>query len=387
MEVFGKELIITTLSGLEKVLVKELQLLGIREVEEIKRGVKIPYSLENIYLTNLACRVALKVFVPVYTFEAKTTEELYSQALRLPWQKYQKVNQTFSISNVVHSQFFTHSKFAALKVKDALCDAFRKSHNKRPNVEIKEPDVTWHLHIFENKVTILLDSSGYSLHKRGYRRLQHDAPINEVLACGLLYLSEWDAEFTPLIDGMTGSGTIAIEAAMMASRMAPNLNRNYFSFKNWKNFDSKLFDAVRQDLMQKVRKKVPAIIGIDISPRAIEIANTHARLAKVQKYVQLVKVDFIDYQPISKKGLVLMNPPYGERLEVKNVEKLYEFIGSTLKKSFTGWTAGMISNNKEAIQQVGLNSKATYHLMNGKLECDFKLYELFEGKKKGLVQE
>ena len=381
MNIYGEKIIITTLKGLEEVLSNELQRLGIKNIETINRGVSIPFSHKNIYLANLACRVALKVLVPVYTFRAKTPEELYKKSLRLPWQKFQLVDQTFSISNVVHSRFFTHSKFASFKVKDALCDAFRKIHDRRPNVDVDEPDIAWHIHINDDEVTILLDSSGNSLHKRGYRRMQHSAPINEVLACGLLYLSGWDAEFSPFIDGMTGSGTIAIEAAMMASRMAPNLNRNYFSFKNWQDFDQKLFDDIRTDLMQGVRKNIPPIIGIDISPRAIDIAKTHARLARVQKLVRFVKDDFIDFKPEQKKGVVVLNPPYGERLEVKDVNDLYRYIGTTFKHAYLGWKTGVISNNKEALHQIGLNSQSTYHLMNGKLECDFKLYEIFEGKK------
>ena len=385
MEVFGKSIIVTTLKGLEEVLEKELQLLGIKHTEIINRGVIIPYSTRNIYLTNLACRTALRVLVPVETFEANTPEELYRNALKVRWKDYQRVDQTFAIFNAVYSTLFTHSQFASLKVKDALCDAFRKSSGRRPNVDTDHPDIYWHLHINRNNVSISLDSSGTSLHIRGYRRKQYGAPINEVLACGLLALSGWNSDYAPLVDGMTGSGTIAIEAAMMALRHAPNLNRRHFAFKNWMDFDEKTFQDIRQELKQNTRNQIPEIVGVDISPRAIQTALIHAEVAKVKKYIRFIKGDFFDYKPDQSKGTVILNPPYGERLELEDPESLYKEIGSTFKKSFTGWNAGVISNNKEAINALGLNSYETHHLLNGKLECDFKLYRLFEGKKKDQI--
>lgn len=382
MEIYGTQIIVTTLKGLEEVLEKELQMLGIDKTEVINRGVTIPYSQRNLYLTNMACRVALRVLVPVFTFEAANTDELYKFSMQLDWKKFQDVEQTFAIYNAINSKVFTHSQFASLKVKDALCDTFRKEYNKRPNVDTARPDISWHLHIYDNKVTISLDSSGDSLHLRGYRRGHHGAPINEVLACGLIYLSGWDAAFTPFVDGMTGSGTIAIEAAMMAARRAPNLNRRNFSFRNWKDFDDDAFQELKKELTQNTRSHVPEITGIDISPRAIQTAEMHAKLAGVQKYIRFKKQDFLDYKPERPKGLVLLNPPYGERMEIEDIIALYKEIGTSFKHNFPGWKAGIISSDKEALKAIGLNSYDTQHLLNGKLECDFKLYELFEGKKK-----
>ncbi|MCO5230565.1 MAG: THUMP domain-containing protein [Chitinophagales bacterium] len=384
MEVYGKQdIIVTTLSGLENALEKELNLLGITHTEVINRGVAIPYSKRNLYLANMACRVAMRVLVPVFSFEANDTEQLYKMALQLKWEKFQDVEQTFAIYNAINSTVFKHSQYASLKIKDALCDRFRKIHNRRPDVDTRSPEVFWHLHIYENKVTISLDSSGTSLHIRGYRRGHHGAPINEVLACGLLYLSGWDGT-TPFVDGMTGSGTIAIEAAMMAGRRAPNLNRRNFPFRKWKDDDDELFQSVRKELTQNVRNNVPEIVGIDISPRAIETAEVHAKLAGVSKLVRFKKGDFLDYKPQNNKGVLLLNPPYGERMEVDDLNLLYKEIGTTFKHSFPGWKAGIISSSKEALNSIGLNSYDTRHLLNGKLECDFKLYELFEGKKKKL---
>ncbi len=381
-EVYGTQLVVTTLEGLENVLEKELQSFGIEQTEVINRGVVIPYSKKNLYKINISSRTALRVLVPVFTFEAEHTDDLYKKALKLPWKKYQDVHQTFLIFHTVNSSIFTHSQYASFRIKDALCDAFRKEFNKRPNVDTRRPDIYWNLHIFDKKVTISLDSSGDSLHKRGYKRGYHGTPINEVLACGLIYLSGWNPDYTPFVDGMTGSGTIAIEAALMASRRAPNLKRRYFAFKSWKDYDDRLFQDLRKMLVQRSRSTVPEIVGIDISPRAIETAQMHAKLAGVEKFVRFIKGDFLDYRPKHENGVVLLNPPYGERIELKEVETLYREIGTSFKHAFPGWKAGVISSNKEAVHAIGLNSNETYHLLNGKLECDFKLYELFEGKKK-----
>lgn len=382
MDIFGQELVITTLEGLEEVLEKELQAMGIEQTEQIKRGVVIPYSQKNLYKTNVSCRVSMRVLAPVFTFEANDTDELYEKALALPWTKYQDVNQTFAIYHSINSKIFTHSQYATFRIKDALCDAFRKENDRRPNVETRRPDIYWNLHIYENKVTVSLDSSGDSLHLRGYRRGFHGAPINEVLACGLIYLSCWNPDLTPFVDGMTGSGTIAIEAAMMATRRAPNLKRRFFAFKNWKNHDENLFQEVRKTLVQRSRSTSPEIVAIDVSPRAIQTAQTHARIAGVDKHVRFIKGDFLDYKPHQPKGVLLMNPPYGERIEIQDLDMLYREIGTNLKHEFPGWTAGIISSDKDALQAIGLNSFQTHHLLNGKLLCDFKLYELFEGKKK-----
>lgn len=382
MEIYGKELIVTTLKGLEEVLEKELQSMGIEKTEIINRGVVIPYSQRNLYLTNMACRVAMRVLVPVFSFEAQNTDELYKNALDLPWLKFQDVDQTFAIFNAINSSIFTHNQFASLRIKDALCDSFRKEHKRRPNVDTERPDITWHVHIYESKVTISLDSSGDSLHIRGYRKGSHGAPINEVLACGLLYLSGWDPNITPFIDGMTGSGTIAIEAAMMATRRAPNLNRRNFSFKNWKDYNDDKFQELKKDLVQSTRTSIPDILGIDISPRSIQTAEMNAKLAGVNKFVRFRKCDFLDYKPEPRRGVLILNPPYGERLELDDIDALYKEMGSTFKHAFPGWKAGVISSSKSALNAIGLNSGETHHLLNGKLECDFKLYELFEGKKK-----
>src|SRR5690554_504387 len=386
MEIYGKKLIVTTLEGLEEKLESELQKMGIDSTEKINRGVVIPYSKKNLYQVNISSRVGMRVLAPVFTFEAENTDELYEKALQLPWSSFQTKNQTFAIYHSINSSFFTHSQYASYRIKDALCDAFRKEFNRRPNVDTRRPDIFWNLHIHENKVTISLDSSGDSLHLRGYRRGFHGAPINEVLACGLIYLSEWNPDLLPFVDGMTGSGTIAIEAALMATRRAPNLKRRFFAFKNWNDHDESLFQEVRKMQVQQSRSSIPEIIGIDISPRAIETAEMHAKLAGVDQFVRFIKSDFLDYRPSQPKGVLLLNPPYGEHIEVKELETLYSEIGSNLKHAFPGWRAGVISSNKEAIHAIGLNSNDTFHLLNGKLECDFKLYEMFEGKKKDRVK-
>jgi len=381
MNIYGQQIIATTLQGLEEVLEKELNIMGIERTEIITRGVTFPYSQANLYKTNMACRVALRILVPAFSFEASGPEDLYQKALQLPWDQFQNANNTFAIFNAINSQKFPHAQYVTLKLKDAICDSFRKNTGKRPNVDTERPDVYWHLHIYENKVTISLDSSGDSLHLRGYRRGHHGAPINEVLAAGLIYLSGWDPQHTPFIDGMCGSGTIAIEAAMLATRRAPNLNRRNFPFRNWADFNEDIYQDIRKQLMQDTRSNPPSIIGYDIQPRAIQTAEMHAKLAGVHKFIKFVKADFLDTKPESNKGVLIMNPPYGERLEIQDLESLYKAIGTTLKHQYPGWRAGIISSNKECHHAVGLNSSNTFHLLNGKLPCDYKIYEMFEGKK------
>jgi putative N6-adenine-specific DNA methylase len=377
MVVYGEQIVASTLQGLEAVLEKELQGLGATGTAVIKRGVSFKFRPELLYKANFASRLALRFLVPVFQFEADHPDELYKQAMQLPWEQFMDVDQSFAISFAVNSPQYSHGQYASLKLKDAICDRFRYEVGRRPNVQTDQPDISWHLHIYQNAVTISLDSSGDSLHLRGYRRGRHQAPISEVLAAGLLHLAEWDAQFTPLLDGMCGTGTIAIEAAMMASRRAPNLHRRYFPFRNWKDFKEDIAARVRDELIKDSRSKVPEIRAYDISFSAIRTAKMHAEQAGVAHLIHFEKADFLETEAIGPKGLVLLNPPYGERMEVDQLEMLYKGIGDTFKHRYKGWKAGVISSDKSLLKAVRLHSYHTAHLLNGKLPCDFKLYDLY----------
>lgn len=381
MIVYGKKIVATTQQGLEQVLEAELQQMGADGTEVIKRGVSFNFKQSLLYKANLNCRTALRILVPVFSFDAENPDALYKVAMELPWEKFQKVNQTFAIHFSVNSATYPHGQYASLKLKDAICDRFRNEVGRRPSVETERPDISWHLHVYQNQVTISLDSSGDSLHLRGYRKGRHEAPLNEVLAAGLLYLSGWDAQQTPLVDGMCGSGTMAIEAAMIAARRAPNLHRRYFPFKHWPDFDNKVFQIVFDDLIQYSKSKIPTIKGYDISFSAIRMAKMHAESAGVSQFIQFEKRAFGDTEADSPKGLVILNPPYGERMEIDEINELYKNIGDTLKHKYKGWKAGVISSNKEAMRAIRLHSSHTVHLLNGKLPSDFKLYEMYEGPK------
>ena len=376
-EVYGQQLVASTLQGLEKVLETELQQLGAVQTEIIKRGVAFRFNQKTLIKVNMASRVALRILAPVFQLEANTPEELYQQAMDLPWEQYQLVDQTFAIHFAINSPLFGHSQFASLKLKDAICDRFRKLKGRRPDVDTRDPDISWHLHIFGNKVTISLDSSGESLHIRGYKRGKHVAPMSEVLAAGLLYLADWDAAHTPLVDGMCGSGTIAIEAALMATRRAPNMHRKYFPFKQWRDHNSKLYQEVREDLVQYSRSQVPDIRGYDISSQFIRSAAENAQHAGVSQYVRFESSAFADTKAPHPKGLLLLNPPYGERMPVDELNALYKSIGDTLKHQYKGWRAGVISSNADAMKAIRLHSSATFKLLNGKLPGDFKLYDMY----------
>jgi putative N6-adenine-specific DNA methylase len=376
-EIYGKHLIASTLPGLEKVLEKELQQLGAVQTEIIRRGVSFRFHHGILMKANLASRISLRILAPVFRFTADSPVELYKIAVELPWENYQIINHTFAIHFAIHSTLFSHSQFATLKLKDAICDRFRKLKDRRPDIDTRQPDVSWHLHIHNNQVTISLDSSGESLHIRGYKSALHPAPMSEVLAAGLIYLSEWDARITPFTDGMCGSGTIAIEAALMAARRAPNLHRRYFPFRQWLDHDPGLYQRIREDLIQDSRSDLPPIRAFDISRKAVDATMENARKAGIGRYVQVNNKPFEETEANSPSGLILLNPPYGERMQEEDVEKLYKTIGDTLKHHYKGWKAGIISSNAPAMKAIRLHSYNTFKLINGKLPADFKLYEIF----------
>ena len=382
VNVFESKIICKTFQGLENVLAEELNALNAKNISIIKRAVVCDYELELVYRCNIELRTCLKVLVPVFEFESSSPEDLYNFAIRIAWEDFMDIHQSFAIDFTIQSEYFKHSQFAALKLKDAICDRFRKYNNdQRPDINTEQPDILFNLHIYRNHVTISLDSSGTSLHQRGNRIEQTIAPINEVLAAGLVLLSKWDKQ-SHFVDAMCGSGTIVMEAASLAINKAPNLDRNYFCFKNWKNYDNGLYEDICTELELKVRDFPFKIVGADNNKKANFIAQQNVRKAGFSKLIEIREVSIQKMIPPLGKGTLIINPPYGERMQTYEIERLYKQIGTAFKEHFTGYTCGIISSDFEALKAIGLKPSKKYSLINGKLDCLFCLYEMYEGSKR-----
>ena len=373
---------IKTLFGLENILAEEVKALGGKRVMAHKRSVSCEGDLEFLYKANYCLRTALKVLVPVYEFTARNEQQLYDQVMKHPWSKYLKVDQTFAIDNTVFSEYFRHSKYAALKTKDAIVDQFRNKMGRRPSVDIKNPDIQFDLYAYKDQFTISLDSSGDTLNRRGYRDVGHEATINEVLAAGLIKLAGWDPS-TPLIDPMCGTGTILIEAALMGQNIPPQINRRHFSFKNWSNFHPMVWNKVQSEAQSKIRKKKLNISGGDIDGSAILMVRKSLRKFKLNDVISVQKLDFENHRPATSHGMIVSNPPYGERIGRLNTNDFYKKIGDILKNNFQGFDAWLLSSNMEAFKHLRLRASRKIVLFNGPLECKFQKYELYRGSRAG----
>ncbi len=377
------EMVAKTLKGLEQVLAEELRALGAENVEPGKRMVSFEGDLEMLYKANMCCRTALRILKPFYSFTAHTPDELYERAKDFDWDTLLSVDKTFCIDTVAFSEDFTHSHFVTYRVKDAIVDWFRDKYgpDSRPGVRLKEADVMINVHISGGNVTFSLDSSGESLHRRGYRVAQTEAPINEVLAAGIILLSGWRGE-SPFVDPMCGSGTFLIEAAMIAANIKPGLYRKSFAFEQWPDFDQELFDSIYNDDSEEKTPEFP-IIGADISPAAIEIARRNVKSAGVGKFVELKTMPIAHWEDSpAPAGVLVTNPPYGERISAPDMEGLYTTIGNRLKNAFKGYHAWIIGYRDEYFMKIGLAPSQKIEMLNGSLECELREYVIFEGDKK-----
>ena len=373
-------MIAKTLAELEDVLAEELIALGADNVEIGTRMVSFTGDKALMYKTNVHCRTALRILKPFYSFKAESADEVYEAVKSFNWDDYLTLDTTFSIDAVVFSHIFTHSKFVAYKVKDAIADWFNEKYEKRPSVSVSNPDIMLHIHVAHNKCTLSLDSSGESLHKRGYRVAQGDAPLNEVLAAGMILKSGWKGE-CDFVDPMCGSGTLLIEAAMIALGTPPGIHRQHFAFEKWNDFDSDLFSAIYND-DATAREFNHRIMGFDISGQMIAIAERNVKNAGLKKYIDLEVKPFKQFSEApSKEGVLMTNPPYGERLKVEDMDELYSMIGERLKHVFAGYRAYVLSYRKESFDAIGLRHSSRYFLYNGALECEMREYEIFSGKR------
>ena len=374
------EMIAKTFQGLEEILAEELTTMGANDIQIGRRMVSFTGDKRMMYKANFCLRTAIRILKPIKNFTAKDADEVYNQIQAIPWEEYLDVNKTFAIDAVVFSEEFRHSKFVSYKVKDAIVDYFRKKTGKRPSVRINNPDVLLNIHIAQTTCTLSLDSSGESLHRRGYRQEQVDAPLNEVLAAGMLLMTGWRGE-CDLIDPMCGSGTIPIEAALIARNIAPGVFRKGFAFEKWVDFDSEMFDEIYNDDSQE-REFTHKIYGYDNNPKANEIATHNIKAAGVSKDVTLKLQPFQQFEQPQEKSIIVMNPPYGERISTNDLLGLYQMIGERLKHAFVGNEAWVLSYREECFDQIGLKPSKKVPLFNGALECEFRKYEIFDGKYK-----
>lgn len=377
------KMIAKTLAGLEDILAEELINLGADNLEIGKRMVSFEGGTQLLYKANIHCRTALRILVPIHTFKARNADEIYAEIKSLDWRQYMTEKNTFAIDSVVFSEIFTHSKFVAYRVKDAIVDFFTQKTGTRPSVSTVNPDLLINIHIAHDRCTLSLDSSGESLHKRGYRVAQTEAPLNEVLAAGMIMKSGWKGE-SDFIDPMCGSGTLLIEAAMIALNIPPGIYRKSFAFEKWNNFDKEMFEELYNDDSNEKEFK-HKIYGSDVSIKAISIATDNVESAGLLRYIDLdVKpIQKIDKVP-SAKGILITNPPYGERIKSDDIYSLYESIGERLKHVFMGYTAWVISSEKDLLHKIGLKASRKEKLFNGAIECEYRKYEIFQGKKNEL---
>lgn len=371
-------MIAKTFQGLEEVLAKELIELGANDVQIGRRMVSFTGDKAMMYKANFCLRTAIRILKPIKQFKASDADEIYNALKPFEWECYMDVNTSFAVDSVVYSDDFRHSKFVAYKVKDAIADHFRDREGRRPSVEVANPDLLFHIHIAENQCTLSLDSSGESLHRRGYRQDTVAAPLNEVLAAGMIMLTGWKGE-TDFIDPMCGSGTLPIEAALIARGIAPGVFRKEFAFEKWTDFDAELFDSIYNDDSSE-REFDHHIYGYDNDWKAVNIAKANVRSAGMTKYIDIEHRDLEEFTEPEAPAIMVTNPPYGERLKPDDLYDLYRLLGTRLKNAFQGNQAWVISYKEELFNKIGLKPSTIVPLFNGALPCELRKYELFSGR-------
>ena len=377
------EMIAKTFMGLEPVLANELTQLGAENVTIGRRMVSFTGDKEMMYRANFQLHTAIRILKPIKHFKALSADDVYEGVKDIDWTQYLALDKTFAVDSVVFSEEFRHSKFVAYKVKDAIVDQFREKTGNRPNISVANPDMRLHIHIADvapgqSECTLSLDSSGESLHRRGYRQESVEAPLNEVLAAGMILMTGWTGE-TDFIDPMCGSGTLLIEAALIARNMAPGLFRKEFAFEKWPDFDADLFDEIYND-DSKEREFKHHIYGYDVDIKAVNTARLNVKAAGLTSDITVTEQDFKVFTQPKEKSIMVTNPPYGERISTPDLLGTYKMIGERLKHEFTGNDAWILSYREECFDQIGLKPSIKIPLYNGSLECEFRKYQMFDGK-------
>ncbi len=370
----------TTLFGLEEVLAEELRELGAENISVYHRAVKFSGGTALLYKLNLSLRSAIRILMNIKSFTARNETDFYNEIHKMDWEGYFPAERSFAVNSAVNSKYFSHSHYVALKAKDAIVDKFREQTGKRPDVDVNQPEISINVHINDFRVDISLDSSGDPLFKRGYRTGQFIAPLNEVLAAGMILMTGWRGE-SDFIDPMCGSGTMPIEAAMIALNVPPGILRKSFAFMNWRDYDEELYTRIVETLL--VSKPFNhKIYGYDISAEAVSLASENAASALLGDIIVFERADFMELRSPGNEGLIMMNPPYGERIREERIVDFYRSIGDRLKREFTGYQAWILSGNVSAMKFIGLKPSLKKDLLNGSLKCKFYCYNLFQGKRK-----
>lgn len=379
-------MIAKTLFGLEEILAKELDDLGASNIRSMNRSVEFYGDKRLLYAANLWCRTATRVIKPIINFKAADENELYYNVLKIDWMKYLGLNQTFAIDAVITKSRFDNSLYVAQKTKDAIADCFRKKTGRRPSVDLKNPDVRINIYIYQSECTIALDSSGDPLFKRGYKSMTGKAPLNEVLAAGIVLQSDWDKK-SPFVDAMCGSGTIVIEAALLARNIAPCLTRKTFGFMNWPDYDRELFKKIYEEARREILPKLTfEMIGSDIDSKQVREASANAKKAGVGKDIAFHRSEISDVNPPSPPGVLIINPPYGERMSVDDIKSFYQSIGDALKQKFNGYDAYVFTGNLSAAKYIGLRTSRRVEMYNGPIECRLLKFEMYRGSRKTKYQ-
>lgn len=374
------ELIAKTFMGLETVLAKELTQLGANNVQIGRRMVSFTGNKEMMYRANFQLHTAIRILKPIAHFKARSADDMYEEVRKIDWSQYIEKGKTFSVDSVVYSEEFRNSRFVTYKVKDAIVDQFREKTGERPNISVSNPDIRLNIHVAEADATLSLDSSGESLHRRGYRQESVEAPLNEVLAAGMILMSGWNGE-TDFIDPMCGSGTLLVEAALIARNINPGVFRKEFAFEKWADFDQELFDNIYNDDTRE-REFEHHIYGYDIDMKAVNTARLNVKAAGLTKDITIEQQDFKNFKKPAEKAVMITNPPYGERISTPNLLGTYKMIGEKLKHEFTGNEAWILSYREECFEQIGLKPSIKVPVYNGSLECEFRKYAMFSGKMK-----
>lgn len=377
------EMIAKTFRGLEEVLATELVNMGANNVQLQRRAVSFTGDKAMMYKANLCSRTASRILKPILTFDASNPDEVYEQVKKINWSDYMTVDSTFAIDSTIFSEEFRHSKFVAYRVKDAIADWFTERFERRPSVRLDSPQLMINIHISEHKCTLSLDSSGESLHKRGYRVAQTEAPLNEALAAGMLLMADWKGQ-TNFLDPMCGSGTLLIEAALIALNIPPGIYRSSFAFEKWSDFDEELFDTLYNDDSYE-RPFNFKIYGSDNSPRAIKIAEQNVKSTGLGKYIELRVIPVQKLEAPAENCMIVTNPPYGERITSDDIYGLYASLGTTVKHKFAGCAVWVISSHEECLDKIGLKPTERIRLLNGSLDCWYCRYDIFAGKRNDFV--
>jgi putative N6-adenine-specific DNA methylase len=369
-----------TFFGLEGALAHELKALGAKKIDAHRRAISFTGDTAMLYRANLRLHTAIRILKPIHTFEARDEKGLYDGVRQIEWSRYLDKKDTLAVDAAVASKIFRHSKYAALKTKDAIVDQFRDRTGKRPSVDVENPRLRINLFIHNTEVTVSLDSSGESLHKRGWRIAMEQAPLNEILAAGLVLISGWDGT-TTLLDPMCGSGTILVEAGLIASHIAPGFFRSSFGFMQWPDFDSALWKRMKEEATASITRPPCRIYGSDISGKAVAIARKNVAHAGLSDIIELSQKKFEERTAPDSGGTLIMNPPYGERMGPEDPRAFYRMIGGQLKHAYAGWDAWILAAKNEYLQYIGLRPSRKFELFNGDIECRYQKFELYKGRK------